>query len=208
MRLVALSDTHGLHRRVTIPDGDVLVFAGDATRKGDLAELADFDDWLSSLPHSRKIIIAGNRDFCFESHRTEALQILRHAEYIQDETILIEGQRLYGSPWQPTFLNMAFNLERGEALRANWALIPPDTDILVTHTPPFGCGDLTNAGARVGDRDLTEAIARVRPKIHVFGHIHEGYGKYPTEETLHINASIVDDTFQPVHAPWVLDIGK
>jgi Icc-related predicted phosphoesterase len=206
MRLVLLSDTHGLHRQVNVPAGDVLVFAGDATRKGDLAELADFDDWLAGLPHPEKIIIAGNRDFCFESQQAEALQILRHAKYIQDETISLDGYRLYGSPWQPVFLNMAFNLERGESLRKKWALIPPDTDILVTHTPPSGFGDRTNAGMTVGDRDLTEATARIQPKLHVFGHIHEGYGKYPTDSTLFINASVVDGKFQPTNAPWVIDI--
>jgi Icc-related predicted phosphoesterase len=206
MRFVILSDTHSLHRRVQVPDGDVLLFAGDSTRKGELAELAEFNDWLKSLPHATKIVIAGNRDFCFETKLAESKNVLGAATYLQDETLQVGGFQIYGSPWQPPFLNMAFNLERGEPLRAKWALIPTDTDILITHTPPYGIGDKTQAGQMVGDRDLTDAVGRIQPKLHVFGHIHEAYGKLIVGSTLNINGSAVDAKFQPVHAPWVIDL--
>jgi Icc-related predicted phosphoesterase len=208
MRVVLLSDTHGAHRQVRVPDGDVLVAAGDATRQGNLAELADFDEWLGTLPHRQKIVIAGNRDFCFQRNLAEARRLLSHATYLQDESILVDGLRFYGTPWQPPFLNMAFNLERGEPLRAKWSLIPSDTDILITHTPPFGRGDTTRAGAQVGDRDLAETVSRLRPKVHVFGHIHEGYGKFSADGTIYINASVVDASFQVANAPWEIDIER
>lgn len=206
MRFVILSDTHSLHRQVRVPDGDVLLFAGDSTRKGDLAELSDFNDWLKGLPHPAKIVIAGNRDFCFESNLAESRLALDAAIYLQDETAQVGAFRIYGSPWQPPFLNMAFNLERGEALRAKWALIPANTDILVTHTPPYGIGDKTQMGQQVGDHDLADAVARIQPKLHIFGHIHEAYAKLTVGSTMYINASSVDAKFQPVHAPWVIDL--
>jgi Icc-related predicted phosphoesterase len=188
-----------------VPEGDVLLFAGDATRKGELAELADFNDWLMGLPHPHKFVIAGNRDFCFESKLRESRAVLSAARYLQDETAQVGAFRIYGSPWQPAFLNMAFNLERGEALRVKWALIPADTDVLVTHTPPYGIGDKLLTGGLVGDRDLTEAVRRIHPRLHVFGHIHEGYSDQIVDSTRYLNGSVVDENYRPINAPWVVD---
>jgi len=92
--------------------------------------------------------------------------------------VIIEGVKFYGSPWQPRFFDWAFNLDRGEEIKKKWDLIPMDTDVLITHGPPYGILDLTHEGEKVGCEELMKAVLRVQPKIHIFGHIHEAYGEY------------------------------
>jgi Icc-related predicted phosphoesterase len=84
--------------------------------------------------------------------------------------------RFWGSPWQPEYLGWAFNLPRGEALAAKWALIPDGTDVLITHGPPRGIGDWLGQDGRGGCADLLTAVRRVRPLLHLFGHIHQDGG--------------------------------
>lgn len=206
MRLVLISDTHGLHRRVQIPDGDLLIHAGDLTNHGELDQVADFNAWLGDLPHPHKIVIAGNHDFCFEQS-DHAAKLLTHATYLFDAGVTVGGVRIWGSPWQPWFFDWAFNLQRGPELRAKWRLIPTGTDILVTHGPPRGFGDLTAGGERAGCADLLDEMrTRIRPQLHVFGHIHEGYGTMRDGDTLCVNASICDLDYRPVNAPVVLEL--
>jgi predicted phosphohydrolase len=175
LRLVIISDTHGLHESVSVPDGDILVHAGDITMDGRLSDAVAFDRWLGALPHRRKVVIAGNHDFCFERDPAKSRACLTNAIYLQDEAAEIEGLKFYGSPWQPWFFDWAFNLARGPELRAKWNLIPADTDVLVTHGPPQGCLDMTRRGEPVGCADLAAAVRRLKPRLHVFGHIHEAY---------------------------------
>lgn len=190
MKLVVLSDTHGRHRAIDIPDGDVLIHAGDfSVWFGTLEELAEFNDFLAQLPHVHKIVVAGNHDFPFERENAEARAILTHARYLQDEALEIEGVKFYGSPWQPEFLNLAFNLPRGEPLRRKWDMIPSDTDVLITHGPPHGIGDRTFDGLHVGCEELLARVQEIKPRVHVFGHIHEGRGRIDIGETTFVNAA-------------------
>jgi Icc-related predicted phosphoesterase len=203
MRIVLLSDTHGLHDQLAVPPGDLLIHAGDAGRRGTLEELRSFNEFLGRLPHPHKIFVAGNRDYSFQRQPEESRAILTNAVYLQDEEISIGGIRIYGSPWQPPFMDTAFNLPRGEPLRENWALIPDGIDILVTHTPPYGIGDRTSRGVPVGCEDLLAAVRRIKPRLHVFGHIHEGYGQYEENGILFLNASLTDASMQIAHRPIV-----
>ncbi len=190
MKLVVLSDTHGRHKTIDIPDGDVLIHAGDfSVWFGTLEELAEFNDFLAQLPHVHKIVVAGNHDFPFERENAEARAILTHAHYLQDEALEIEGVKFYGSPWQPEFLNLAFNLPRGEPLRRKWDMIPSDTDVLITHGPPHGIGDRTFDGLHVGCEELLARVQEIKPRVHVFGHIHEGRGRIDIGETTFVNAA-------------------
>src|SRR6185369_13852794 len=100
-----------------------------------------FDAWLGTLPHREKVVIAGNHDFLFEQRPAEARALITNAVYLEDEAYEAGGLKIWGSPWQPWFFDWAFNLRRGEALARKWALIPPGTDLLVTHGPPMGIGD-------------------------------------------------------------------
>jgi Icc-related predicted phosphoesterase len=206
MRIVLWSDTHGLHEQCTVPEGDLLVFAGDLGGSGTLDELAAFNDFLGRLPHPQKIVIAGNRDYFFERRPADSLRLLSHAVYLQDEEITLGGLRIFGSPWQPPFMDTAFNLPRGAALREKWKAVPERIDLLVTHTPPAGIGDRTRSGRTVGCADLLDALHRIRPRLHVFGHVHEAYGKYPREGTLFCNASVTDASMQIANEPIVVDL--
>jgi Icc-related predicted phosphoesterase len=201
MQIILWSDSHGGHERCAIPGGDLLIFAGDIGARGTLEELGVFNAFLGRLPHPHKIVIAGNRDFFFEDQPAESRRLLTHAVYLQDEEIVIGGLRIFGSPWQPPFMNTAFNIPRGAALREKWQHIPRGIDILVTHTPPLGIGDRTAAGRNVGCGDLLAAVLRIRPLLHVFGHIHEGYGTTQKDGTAFINASVTDASMRIRHQP-------
>ena len=207
MRLVMISDTHNRHQGLEVPPGDVLIHAGDLTNRGDLEDVRAFDDFLADLPHPHKIVIAGNHDFCFEDHRAaEARSLLRHATYLQDEGVELEGLRFWGSPWQPWFYDWAFNLARGTEIRAKWDLIPVETDVLITHGPPLGQGDRTFNGREVGCADLLERVREIQPQVHCFGHIHEDHGVTREDGVTFVNASICDLSYRPVQAPQVFDL--
>lgn len=206
-RIVCISDTHGRHEQIQLPEGDLLVHAGDLLRRGTLDELKRFDAWLAGLPHRHKVVIAGNHDWCFQEEPEAARAALVHATYLQDEGATLDGLRLWGSPWQPWFHDWAFNLPRGEPLRARWALIPDDVDVLVTHTPPAGTLDLAHDGRHAGCAALEVALAtRLRPRAHIFGHIHEAYGHVQAAGTLSVNASLCDMRYQVCNLPVVIEV--
>ncbi|MCA9795630.1 MAG: metallophosphoesterase, partial [Candidatus Eremiobacteraeota bacterium] len=120
---------------------------------------------------------------------------------IQDRSVVVEGLKIYGSPWQPAFNNWAFNVHFREQLAANWRRIPDDTDILITHTPPVGILDDGR-----GCQDLAERLERVQPKLHLFGHIHVGHGQLERGKTRFVNACICDYDYRPLQPPIVIDL--
>jgi predicted phosphodiesterase len=208
MRIVAISDTHCMHDRVDVPDGDVLVHAGDFCMSGKASQVRAFADWFEAQPHRHKIVIAGNHDRSLELDPDLARMMFRRATYLFDTETEIDGIKFYGSPWQPWFLNWAFNLRRGEPLREKWALIPLDVDVLITHGPPWGVLDVAYDNEHVGCEELTMAISRNQPKLHIFGHIHEGYGTHREGPTLHVNASTCTLAYAPTNPPIVIDFAN
>jgi len=210
MRLVCLSDTHSLHRSIpAIPDGDVLIHAGDCLGAGTLDNVEDLNDWLGTLPHRHKIVIAGNHDWVFQETPDLAREALSNATYLEDSGIEIDGIRFWGSPWTPTFMDWAFMLDRGQPLHKKWQQIPESTDVLITHGPPRGIGDLVAMGFRcqnVGCVNLLDRIQQLSLTAHVFGHIHEGYGEYSHGNTRLINASTCTGRYEPTNPPIVLDL--
>lgn len=205
MKIITISDTHGLHPSMKIPAGDILVHAGDLTRHGTLDDVQEFNDFLGTLPHPHMIVIAGNHDFCFESDRVACEKILTNCIYLQDQEVIIDGVKFYGSPWQPWFYDWAFNLQRGPDIRAKWDLIPEGIDALITHGPPYGISDLTARDDQAGCQDLLEVVKKIKPNVHIFGHIHEGYGITSNGKTTFINASTCDQLYQPVNLPVVYE---
>jgi Icc-related predicted phosphoesterase len=209
MKIVLISDTHRYHKQVNVPEGDVLIHAGDISGRGSLSDVGSFATWFNELPHQHKILIAGNHDFCFENElRVGAIDMLGgNVNYLEDSEVIIDGIKFYGSPWQPEFCNWAFNLPRGEALKEKWDQIPDDTDVLITHGPPCGFGDFTMIDQiEVGCKELRKALDRVKPKIHVFGHIHEGYGEFEYNGIKLYNASVCNFNYEPINAPFVVNI--
>jgi Icc-related predicted phosphoesterase len=205
MKLVILADTHGMHRSVKVPDGDVLIHCGDITRHGRIKELEEIDEWFGSLPHKHKIFIAGNHDWCFENKLSASY--FHNATYLHDSSVVIDGVTFYGSPWQPFFYDWAFNLPRnGPELEAAWNKIPVNTDVLITHGPPHGILDLTVRNDHTGCEKLIIAVERIRPKVHCFGHIHCGYGKVKISDTWYINGSNCDEAYRPVQPAIEIEI--
>lgn len=205
LKIVCISDTHTRH--TPVPDGDILIHAGDATFRGTEKEIFDFSGWYSSLPHHYKIFVAGNHDIMFETNNIKARSLLHPSIiYLQDSGVILNGIKFWGSPWQPEFFDWAFNLPRGEPLKHKWSLIPDDTNVLITHGPPYSILDRTPSGELVGCKELVGAIKRVEPAFHVFGHIHNGYGIEEHSHTTFINASICDEDYLPVNKPIVIEM--
>lgn len=206
MRIVCISDTH--LRYVAVPSGDLLIHAGDATIEGTPKEFAQFFDWFGKLPHPHKVFIAGNHDWIFEKKPELARSMIPPGvTYLQDELATVNGLKIYGSPWQPEFMDWAFNLVRGWPLRKKWEAIPAGIDILVTHGPPLSILDYSPFGQEhVGCADLRNELSRVKPKLHVFGHIHHSYGKMELGGTTFVNASICDEAYRATRQPIVLEL--
>ncbi len=209
-RIVCLSDTHNLHAQIRVPDGDILIHSGDATLRGTIPEIAEFNRWLKNLPHKHKVFVAGNHDWLFETNNSTARRMLDDSIiYLQDSAVEIEGLKIYGSPWQPRFFDWAFNLVRGAELAEKWKLIPNETDILITHGPPNGILDEVPRQYWVentGCEELRKRVEIVCPKLHVFGHIHCGYGQTENFGTRFVNASNCDEEYNPTNAPVVVNL--
>lgn len=206
VRLVLISDTHGRHA-FDIPEGDVLVHAGDGCSRGTLAEAEAWAAFLRRQPHRHKIVVAGNHDRLFEHSPETARALFADFDYLEDSGCERAGLRFWGSPWQPAYRNWAFQLPRGSALAAMWRRIPDTVDVLVTHGPPHGIADQTWDGRVVGCEALREAVlGRVRPRLHVFGHIHECYGCTALGGTLFANACTCDRAYRAANPPLVVDL--
>lgn len=204
MRIVAVADTHLYQADLgSIPEGDAFVHAGDLCRRGSLEELASVVPWLHALPHRHKIVIAGNHDWCFARNATAARALLGDSiHYLEDSGTQIDGVAFWGSPWQPRYRNWAFNLDRGVAIAEKWALIPSETQILITHGPPRGFGDRTPWPGRAGCEDLLRVVQRIRPVLHLYGHIHTGGGLWRDQGVTYVNAT----TSECERMPTVIDV--
>jgi Icc-related predicted phosphoesterase len=215
MRLVCISDTHSLHEQISpIPDGDVLIHAGDFSRSGKLFETQQFAEWMGSKQHKFKIAIAGNHDYCMAGRHpisTWAREAFQKGGvfYLQGDSTIIDGIKFYGFPWQPIFRNMAFNARPGE-LWGRLKLVPEDTDVLVSHGPPLGIFDyIPETREHVGSFEIAKTIERLpNLKAHIFGHIHESYGMATRESDglKFANASICTERYKPTNKPIIIDI--
>lgn len=217
MKIVILSDTHGMHFPVKVPDGDILIYCGDFCNWGVKDEVKSFNKWLSSLPHARKIVIAGNHDICLDpdcddprtgNKKYNGHELIGNADYLENESIEIEGIKFWGSPYTPTFLNWAFMKDDSD-LAEIWSKIPEDIDVLITHGPAYGILDATPRGENVGSKSLLKRIEELKSlKYHLFGHIHGCYGVYQakTYTPIFINASVCTEAYKPVNEPVVIEI--
>ena len=218
MIITVISDTHGKHNEITqdLPGGDLLLHAGDISSMGYQHEVQQFCKWFNNVEnYGHKIFIAGNHDWGFQNNVEKIMEIVnsyKTVDYIQDETISVGNDEkmvnIYGSPWQPEFYNWAFNLPKnGVELAAKWDAIPDNTDILITHGPAFGVLD-TVAGKmwdNLGCQLLTDKIKTIKPKIHLCGHIHSGYGYFFDGDTHFLNASVLNEAYQYANKPLTFE---
>ena len=201
-----MADTHMFHADFrgtsAIPAGDVLVHAGDMGRAGDEEELAEVARWLRSLPHRHKVVVAGNHDFLFQTEPAKARELFAGLTYLEDSGCTIDGVTFWGSPWTPVFFDWAFMLPReSDLMKDKWALIPERLDVLITHGPPHGTLDdartYRGGGRHVGCEALRDRVAVVKPRVHVFGHIHNNQGVVEGE-TRSVNCTTNESELAPV----------
>jgi Icc-related predicted phosphoesterase len=219
-RLTFISDTHTKHDKLNgfLPGGDILLHCGDLTSRGYITEVENFMVWYDKINnYDHKVFIAGNHDFGFQDENEKLRGLLtgfKTIEYLQDELLALgEGEqeyidmiKIWGTPWQPEFHSWAFNLPRGEKLKEKWDMIPLNTDILITHGPPFGKLDyVPYNNINVGCEELIKRVEEIKPKIHVFGHVHEGYGYVFDGNTHYINAAVLNGRYEYRNKPLTID---
>lgn len=221
-KIVATSDLHGkLPKPKTMPAGDILLIAGDITPTTDHSIEyqriwldSAFRYWLSQLSYKHVICVFGNHDFIGEQNPYGVEKLNLPCKFLTDEEVTVEGLRIYGTPHQPYFFGWAFNLYEPK-LREKWDLIPQGIDILVSHGPPQGYGDLTEDHEttgkiiHVGSPSLTLKIEEIKPKLVVYGHIHSGYNTYTNPNcpnTILANVAYVNEKYQPANDPMVFEL--
>lgn len=163
LRIVAISDTHGQHRKLQIPDADVIIHLGDACEGGDEDQLRDFFQWFSGLPVAHKLFVAGNHDLPFDLDPGYAMTFIpNNVELLENSEVIIEGVRFYGLVARPWLFEMTS--------------IPDKVDVLITHGPPLGILD-ENIGCPI----LYKVVKEAKPEYHLFGHIHSEGERCMTE---------------------------
>lgn len=217
MRIVAFSDSHGFHKRMTVPDGDMLICAGDFSMRAKNYEVSQFAQWFNKLPHQFKVIMAGNHDVYCETDEHFARHEFAPSVYLCHEEAEINGYRVFGSPYsssiyEPSPWSFDYN-PKGPRSEALWSQIPDNIDILVTHGPPKGILDVVDdphvgEDPHVGDVNLLYHVKRALPRVHIFGHIHEGFGSYESNvwTTRFYNVCICNVRYQPVNPVTVFDL--
>jgi Icc-related predicted phosphoesterase len=207
MKIVVISDTHSAHRDVKLPEGDVLLHAGDlcfalgTNRKEQCDQIRDVDQWFGEQNFEKIICIAGNHDFPFHHG---LFTKLNNAVYLQNGHYTYKGVKFFGSPNQLPFFG-AFNAGE-ETLKSIYRQVDEDTDVLITHGAPYGILDVPHRGDHTGSHELWDLVQRIKPKLHVFGHIHYSYGKVEQDGTTFLNASQATRWKSMDNAPWVYEI--
>lgn len=210
MKLVFISDTHGKHHWIdNVPECDILFHCGDMSNRGEYSIYENLNTWLKRVPAKHVVLVPGNHDLTFESDPEEARAFFTrpNTHILINQGTVIEGLKIWGSPTTRRFFDWAFMKDPGPSIQAVWDKIPDGIDVLVTHGPAFGYGG-TVRGEDVGCPQLFDAVLRIKPKIHAYGHIHEGAGSYVVKETgtISVNAAFMDGNYRPRHAPTVVEL--
>ena len=211
-KLTFISDTHSKHHLISkeqLGEGDIIFHSGDFTKMGHNEEIKMFLKWFSSLDYTYKVFIAGNHELGLEKNRLILPEeyTKKGVIYLQDEEVILEGLKIYGTPWQPEFGGWEFNLPRNsKKLKQKWNNIPLDVDILLTHSPVYGILDTNREGIHCGCEMLYERVSKIKPWIHAWGHIHEAYGQKTIDNRERLNSSILDRNYQVAHSPIRMEI--
>jgi Icc-related predicted phosphoesterase len=218
MRLILISDTHNQHKALTIPGCDILIHAGDFTSRGEENRTIEFLEWFEAQKQCKnRVYVAGNHDFMCERDPAKFLNLHEKyaptCVYLEDQSIVVEGYKIHGSPISPWFMDWAFNRHRGADIQKHWDLIPGDTEILVTHGPVLGYGDKlsqygSEPGKNIGCADLLKTIdSRLKIlRLVVTAHIHEGSGVYAHGDIIVVNASVLDERYRMKNPPRMIDL--
>lgn len=206
MKIVCISDTHNHHHVLdgNLPDGDMIIHAGDVAIHGSVAEIQEFVDWFSALPHQYKIFVGGNHDGALE-HSRELITIPENVIYLENQLVECADLKIWGSPVSPPYRSMGFMWD--DARRAElYPQIPKDCDIVINHSPAYGALDQILEGQNVGCQFLAERLAQINPRLVISGHIHEAYGVMQKDSTTYVNASTMTRRYQPHNPALVVEI--
>ena len=221
MKLVLLSDTHCRLRKIGVPTGDLLLHAGDLTFKGDIQEISQELRELGILAKNFKhgcVLIAGNHDWLSERDPSLMEQMCKDEGliYLCNSGVEIEDFKIWGSPVTPFFCNWAWNRYKGDDIKKYWTAVPDDTSVLITHGPPMGILDPVQRFNKktgeieiehVGCQDLYNRIQQLKElRLHVSGHIHEGYGIHKVGDLTYVNASICTEEYKPINLPIIVEL--
>lgn len=197
MKILHISDTHNKHNLLqNLPEADIIIHSGDFSMAGSENEVLNFIEWFEKLPYKYKIFVAGNHDDCLFGESIDGL--LDDCFYLCHSEVVIEGVKFYGLP-----------LFMGEILSGgydkNILKIPTDTDVLISHQPPYRVLDFSE-NINYGDLNLLQRVLAVQPNYHLFGHIHKAYGIEKIDNTTFINASVVNENYELSNKPVLLEI--
>lgn len=207
MKITVISDTHGTHAGLGELEGDVLIHCGDFCLSGSHQDqqLQALDAWFGRQRFRHVLCIGGNHDFLAEELHARGQPLFRHARYLMDETVQIEGLRFHGAPWIPELTGWA-HYRNTAGLTKAWERIPDQLDVLITHTPPSGILDRNSRGKSCGCPLLRLRLKAVRPRVHCFGHIHASSGMLEEEGTRYINASLVNSRYALARSPITFEL--
>ncbi|MEM0923379.1 MAG: metallophosphoesterase [Pseudomonadota bacterium] len=202
-----ISDTHGGHEDLGILEGDVLIHCGDleGPRSSGGEAFRDIDNWFGRQRFEVILCIGGNHDFDLEWHFKFDDQPFENAIWLHERSVTLKGLTFYGASWVPDLSRWAFFAD-DPALRAAWARIPSDVDVLVTHTPPAGVLDVSSAGRVLGCAQLARRLDHLSPQLHCFGHVHASSGSLTRAATTFANASSVNSQLEIARKPVVIDL--
>ena len=196
MKIVHISDTHGCHHQLrNLPEADVAVHSGDFTMNGSEEEALDFMNWFCGLPYKHKIFICGNHDECLYGANIEGLDPNVH--FLCNSGVKIEGTKFYG-------ISMFLTDCVTERQNLNYANIPNDTDVLITHSPAYGILDYDD-NIHYGSEELLEKITTLRLKAHLFGHIHAQHGVSMLNGTFFSNGAIMNSDYSSLSIPNIIE---
>lgn len=203
MQISIISDTHSSHETLGTLGGDVLIHCGDMFNlfSPDFDEIERIDNWFGRQDFDLILCTGGNHDLALQRRLKAAESPFRNAVYLQDRSYVHKGITFYGAPWTPELRGQAFFKDDAE-LGEKWSRIPADTEVLITHTPPAGVLDVSSRGLQLGCEHLADALKRVSPRLHCFGHVHASSGVREVDGTLFVNASSVNSQFELVRAPY------
>lgn len=197
MKILHLSDTHGCHHRLRdLPEADMVVHSGDFCMVGSEEEAIDFLNWFCDMPYRHKIFICGNHDDCLYGANIDGLD--NNVHYLCNSAIEIDGVKFYGVPM---FMGDCITDRQSR----NYANIPTDTDILITHSPAFGILDFDD-DINYGSEELLQAVTNVNPRIHLFGHIHKRHGVRTIGATIFSNGAIMNEDYSILNHPNVIEL--
>lgn len=231
MKLVVISDTHTMHKKLTIPECDVLIHCGDFTHQGKYWKVKDFLGWFNEQPGKRKVLIAGNHEQTFDRDhgaynaacRDLACNLYDSIDYLENQELVIDGIKFYGTPWTPWFYDWGFNgiIDRNLPFTHNgsrgltkvYSEIPKDVQVLICHGPPNQVLDWSERGdERTGSvemRKLTSGGDLLQLRLYLCGHIHESRGVEVCDGGItFINASSLSRDYETMRQPFIVHLDE